>query len=218
MCIRDSCREALTRHTDLLNQRAQEGKVRRGHGDLHLRNICLFKGEPLLFDCLEFDEDLATVDVLYDLAFVLMDLWHRNLEVLANLLFNRYLDAVDDERGIRLLPFFMAVRAAVRAHVVAVDTGRSETDRLTEARAYLDLCRRLLKSRPPDVYKRQLPGGAPRQIGNPVRSAANSAGRLDWHNELSSLILDIDEQMSLAADGRGRKQIIRRLRRALSSE
>lgn len=143
------CREALTRHTDLLNQRAQEGKVRRGHGDLHLRNICLFKGEPLLFDCLEFDEDLATVDVLYDLAFVLMDLWHRNLEVLANLLFNRYLDAVDDERGIRLLPFFMAVRAAVRAHVVAVDTGRSETDRLTEARAYLDLCRRLLKSRPP---------------------------------------------------------------------
>lgn len=63
-----------------------------------------------------------------------------------------------------------------------------------------------------------LPGGAPRQIGNPVRSAANSAGRLDWHNELSSLILDIDEQMSLAADERGRKQIIRRLRKALTSE
>lgn len=143
------CREALARHAVLLDQRAREGKVRRGHGDLHLRNICLFKGKPLLFDCLEFDEDLATVDVLYDLAFVLMDLWHRNLEVLANLLFNRYLDAVDDERGIRLLPFFMAVRAAVRAHVVAVDSGRSVSDRLTEARGYLDLCRRLLRSRPP---------------------------------------------------------------------
>lgn len=143
------CREALRRYTDLLNQRAREGRVRRGHGDLHLRNICLFEGKPLLFDCLEFDEDLATVDVLYDLAFVLMDLWHRNLEALANVLFNRYLDAVDDERGIRLLPFFMAVRAAVRAHVVAVDSGRSVSDRLTEARGYLDLCRRLLRSRPP---------------------------------------------------------------------
>ncbi|MCO5090948.1 MBL fold metallo-hydrolase RNA specificity domain-containing protein [Bosea sp. (in: a-proteobacteria)] len=62
-----------------------------------------------------------------------------------------------------------------------------------------------------------LPGGAPRQISGPVRSAAESAGRLDWHNELSSLILDIDEQMSLAADERARKQIVRRLRKALTS-
>lgn len=143
------CREALARHTDLLNQRAREGKVRRGHGDLHLRNICLFEGKPLLFDCLEFDEDLATVDVLYDLAFVLMDLWHRKLETLANVLFNRYLDAIDDETGIRLLPFFMAVRAAVRAHVIAVDSGRSEASRLTAARGYLELCRRLLKTQLP---------------------------------------------------------------------
>jgi metallo-beta-lactamase family protein len=63
-----------------------------------------------------------------------------------------------------------------------------------------------------------LPGGAARQISGPVRSAAESAGRLDWHNELSSLILDIDEQMSLAADERARRQIVRRLRKALSSE
>ncbi|MGO4172859.1 AAA family ATPase [Bosea sp. TAF32] len=143
------CREALARHAGLLDQRAREGKVRRGHGDLHLRNICLSEGKPLLFDCLEFDEDLATVDVLYDLAFVLMDLWHRKLEALANVLFNRYLDAFDDELGIRLLPFFMAVRAAVRAHVVAVNSGRPESDRLSEARGYLDLCRRLLRAGTP---------------------------------------------------------------------
>jgi len=64
----------------------------------------------------------------------------------------------------------------------------------------------------------ELAGGPPRQVGAPVRSAAESAGRLDWHNELSDLILDIDEQMSLAADERARKQIIRRLRKALASE
>ncbi|MGY6250721.1 bifunctional aminoglycoside phosphotransferase/ATP-binding protein [Bosea thiooxidans] len=143
------CRDALARHAGLLDQRAREGKIRRGHGDLHLRNICLFEGKPLLFDCLEFDEDLATVDVLYDLAFVLMDLWHRQLEPLANLLFNRYLDAMGDETGIRLLPFFMAVRAAVRAHVTATDSGKPEASRLAEARAYLQLCRSLLKARAP---------------------------------------------------------------------
>lgn len=63
-----------------------------------------------------------------------------------------------------------------------------------------------------------LSGGAPRQVGDAVRSAVESAGRLDWHNELSSLILDIDEQMSLAADERARKQIVRRLWKALTSE
>lgn len=63
-----------------------------------------------------------------------------------------------------------------------------------------------------------LPGGAPRQISGPVRSAAECAGRLDWHNELSSLILDIDEQMSLAADERARRLIVRRLRKALEPE
>ncbi|MCO5090949.1 bifunctional aminoglycoside phosphotransferase/ATP-binding protein [Bosea sp. (in: a-proteobacteria)] len=143
------CREALARHAGLLDRRAREGKVRRGHGDLHLRNICLFEDRPLLFDCLEFDEDLATVDILYDLAFVLMDLWHRKLEPLANVLFNRYLDAVDDETGLRLLPFFMAVRAAVRAHVTAMDGGTPEASRLAKARAYLQLCRSLLKPSSP---------------------------------------------------------------------
>ncbi len=144
-----ACREALARYAGLLDRRAREGKVRRGHGDLHLRNICLFQGKPLLFDCLEFDEDLATVDILYDLAFVLMDLWHRKREALANLLFNRYLDAIGDESGMRLLPFFMAVRAAVRAHVTALDAGRPEAERSAEAQAYLRLCCDLLKVRPP---------------------------------------------------------------------
>lgn len=64
----------------------------------------------------------------------------------------------------------------------------------------------------------ELDGGAPRQIGGPARIAPDSAGRLDWHNELSSLILDIDEAMAHAADERGRKQIIRRLRKALAQD
>ena len=145
------CRSALARHAALLDSRARQGYVRRGHGDLHLRNICLDADEPLLFDCLEFDEDLATTDVLYDLAFVLMDLWHRDHDALANALFNRYLDVTADEAGLGLLPFFMAVRAAVRAHVTAIDKGKAPAARQAEAQSYLALSRRLLEPRPPQL-------------------------------------------------------------------
>lgn len=144
-----ACRAALARHAALLDRRARDGLVRRVHGDLHLRNICLVEGRPTLFDCLEFDEELATTDVLYDLAFVLMDLWHRGARRLANILLNRYLDATGDDAGLALLPLFMSVRAAVRAHVTASAAAAGEPDAVAEAQAYLDLCRALLRAARP---------------------------------------------------------------------
>jgi uncharacterized protein len=144
-------RRALARHANLLDRREKAGKVRRCHGDLHLRNISLLDGEPRLFDCIEFNERIATVDVLYDLAFLLMDLWHRGFAELANLVANRYLDEADDEDGFALLPFFMAVRAAVRAHVTAtqVEEGADAAGGLAgEARSYFDLARTLLVKKP----------------------------------------------------------------------
>ncbi|MER8373956.1 AAA family ATPase [Mesorhizobium sp. M1406] len=148
----EAFRTALARHSGLLDRREAAGKIRRCHGDLHLRNICLFDGEPRLFDCIEFNDQIATVDVLYDLAFLLMDLWHRGFPQLANLVMNRYLDEADDEDGFILLPFFMAVRAAVRAHVTAtqVEEGSVDSDTLTaEARSYFDLARNFLQEAPP---------------------------------------------------------------------
>jgi aminoglycoside phosphotransferase family enzyme/predicted kinase len=145
-------RSALSRHTDTLNERELAGKVRRCHGDLHLRNICLLDGQPCLFDCIEFNEQIATVDVLYDLAFLLMDLWHRGFPELANLVTNRYLDDTDNEDGFALLPFLMAVRAAVRAHVTAtqIEEGGDPSGSLqAEARAYFALAADLLKEHPP---------------------------------------------------------------------
>ena len=109
-------RRTLVRAAPLLERRQRLGKVRHCHGDLHLRNICLFEGHPAPFDCLEFDDTMATVDVLYDLAFLLMDLWHRGLKPGANLVLNRYLDALDESDGVALMPFLMAIRAALRAH------------------------------------------------------------------------------------------------------
>ena len=146
LCAR--LRAHLTRQAALLDARRSRGCVRRCHGDLTLRNICLFEGEPALFDALEFDEDLATIDVLYDLAFPLMDLWRMGACDLANLLFNRYLDARDEADGLPLLPLFMATRAVVRAHVTAA-LAREAPERLAEAQLYFDLAENLMEPRQP---------------------------------------------------------------------
>jgi len=118
--LRQGSLTALDDVATLLDRRRDNGFVRHCHGDLHLRNICLIEGEPAPFDCIEFSEDLACIDVLYDLAFLLMDLWCRNHHGEANFIFNRYLDMNDDGTGgMAALPLFLSMRAAVRAHVAA---------------------------------------------------------------------------------------------------
>ncbi|MEE7439729.1 AAA family ATPase [Methylobacterium oryzae] len=145
-------RSHLTRHASLLDARRTAGKVRRCHGDMTLRNICLFEGRPTPFDCIEFSETIATTDILYDLAFTLMDLWHRERFDLANLLLNRYLDLADETDGIGLLPFLMALRAVIRAHVTAAHaadgTGDVAAAKTAEAQAYLALAESLLTDKP----------------------------------------------------------------------
>lgn len=107
----------------LLFRRALNGKVRRCHGDLHLRNIVLQNNIPMLFDAIEFDESIATVDVLYDLAFLIMDMCERGLRAHACKLLNHYLWLSDDEsgeiEGLALLPQFLSLRAVIRAKVLA---------------------------------------------------------------------------------------------------
>lgn len=124
----------------LLRKREAEGKVRRCHGDLHLRNIVLVDGAPVLFDAIEFDDLLATIDILYDLAFVLMDLWQRGLHTHASLLFNRYLwrapEVEQELEGLAALPLFLALRAAIRARVVAALSGLAAADHSAEARQF----------------------------------------------------------------------------------
>jgi uncharacterized protein len=123
----------------LLDRRRAEGKVRRCHGDLHLRNVCLFEGKPTLFDCLEFSDELASVDILYDLAFLLMDLEHRGLGDFANLTLNRYLDLTGEDDGLIAMPLFLSSRAAIRAHVTATAGSTAKPELAAEARSYLDL-------------------------------------------------------------------------------
>jgi aminoglycoside phosphotransferase family enzyme/predicted kinase len=115
-------RAAFTRVRPLLEKRGAMGLIRRGHGDLHLGNIVRIDGKPVLFDALEFDPVVASGDLLYDLAFLLMDLVERKLPNAANIVFNRYLAETareDDFDALAALPLFLSVRAAIRAKVTA---------------------------------------------------------------------------------------------------
>ncbi len=144
-------RERLELLAPLLDRRARAGRVRHCHGDLHLANIAMIDGTPVPFDCLEFDAELATIDVLYDLAFLLMDLWHRDLPGLASRLFNHYLDlSAEDEQGIALMPLFLSLRASVRAHVSAERARRTRRGAdAALAHDYLALAEALLEPVPP---------------------------------------------------------------------
>ena len=142
-------RAELQRRNALLEARREAGFVRQCHGDLHLRNIVLLDGRPTPFDAIEFNDEIACGDVLYDLAFLLMDLWRRELPRHANIVWNGYLAETNDLAGIALMPLFLSCRAAVRAKTSATaahvqeDPGRKR-ELEEEARSYLAMAERLL--------------------------------------------------------------------------
>jgi aminoglycoside phosphotransferase family enzyme/predicted kinase len=140
----------------LLRERGKRGLIRRIHGDLHLGNIALIDGEPVLFDAIEFSAIIASGDVLYDLAFLLMDLVERKLPQAANIVLNRYLAETrrnEDLDALTALPFFLSMRAAIRAKVTAARMERAETaerDRIARsARAYFDFALRAIDPEAP---------------------------------------------------------------------
>ena len=149
-------RERLASQASLLDQRRADGWVRHCHGDLHLGNIVLLDSGPTLFDAVEFNDDIAVVDVLYDLAFLLMDLERRALPAQASAAWNAYLTATDDLRGVALMPMFLSCRAAIRAKTSAT-ASRLEGDMdargvfESASREYLALAQRLLRPLKPCV-------------------------------------------------------------------
>jgi uncharacterized protein len=135
----------------LLRDRGRRGLIRRIHGDLHLGNIVIIDGKPVLFDAIEFSEIIASGDVLYDLAFLLMDLLERGLPLPANVVLNRYLAQThwaEDLDGLAALSFFLSLRAAIRAMVTAARMERaSEAQRdaiARSARAYFAFAQRAI--------------------------------------------------------------------------
>lgn len=129
--------ERLADGSDLVEDRGRLGRVRVGHGDLHCGNIAVIDGRPQLFDAIEFDDAIATGDVLYDVGFLVMDLDAHGDRCAARRLLDRWLiesmrlegrrphlrdleDVVLAEiDALAMLPLWLSLRAALRAKIAA---------------------------------------------------------------------------------------------------
>ncbi len=129
------------------------GFVRECHGDLHLGNIALLDGGPTPFDGIEFNEALRWIDVMNEVAFLVMDLLDRRLPRLAWRFLNGYLEATGDYAGLALLRFYLVYRALVRAKVACIRAHQPDLDRRQSGgagREYLEYLRlaQVLAERP----------------------------------------------------------------------
>lgn len=116
----DWTRAGIAAHESAFETRARSGSIRDCHGDLHAGNIVRIDRRLVPFDCIDFDPHLRWIDVMNDMAFLVMDLHSRGREDLATVLLNRYLEITGDYDGVRLLPFYAVYRALVRAKVDAL--------------------------------------------------------------------------------------------------
>jgi uncharacterized protein len=139
-------RAALDAVAPLLDRRRAEGRVRRCHGDLRLANVCLFAGRPTPFDHIDFSDEVGCIDVLYDLAFLLMDLELRGRGDLGNATFNAYLDLCPETDGLATLPLFLALRAAMRSYALAGGAARHRDEPARAAHLLLQARRHLAAS------------------------------------------------------------------------
>jgi aminoglycoside phosphotransferase family enzyme/predicted kinase len=155
--IDEASRSTFSAVRSLLERRGALGFVRRCHGDLHLANIVLIEGKPVLFDAIEFDTLIASVDVLYDLAFPMMDFIQRERRAAANSLFNRYLSTTpgDNINALAALPLFMSLRAAIRAKVLLDRIGQAPNDKAVamqqQTRSYFELAHRVIHPSAPTL-------------------------------------------------------------------
>lgn len=126
--------------------------VRECHGDLHLGNIAWWNGQAVFFDCIEFNDQFRWIDTISELAFLLMDLRHRDLEELAQEVLNTYLQQTGDYSGLAVLNFYCIYRAMVRAKVCRLQLAQHSDQNAVlqqEYRSYLSLAAKLTESNSP---------------------------------------------------------------------
>jgi aminoglycoside phosphotransferase family enzyme/predicted kinase len=133
--LEDWSRASFTRLQAVFEQRKQHGFIRECHGDMHLRNMLWLDGEPLAFDCIEFNPGLRWIDVLSEVAFLVMDLQDREQPALAQRFLNHYLECTGDYAGLPVLPFYLVYRAMVRAKVDAIRAAQQGIDAAEKAAA-----------------------------------------------------------------------------------
>lgn len=124
---------------DLFQQRMEQDEIRACHGDLHLNNICYWQEQFLLFDCIEFNEPFRFVDVMFDIAYIIMDLTVQGRRDLAAIFLNHYVEQTGDWAGLQVLPLYVSRQSYVRAKVTSFLLGEpslaAEAKRATSDKA-----------------------------------------------------------------------------------
>ena len=154
--LRDYSESFLRAQVRLFRERIASQHIVDGHGDLHLRNMCLYRDNVVIFDCIEFNQALRAGDTINDIAFLTMDLDARGLTPLGNAFLNAYLEQTGDYRGVALLDFYQVYRAYVRGKVTAflLDGADGAAERATarrEAAAYFTQAERYVTPRNPGL-------------------------------------------------------------------
>ncbi len=132
MAIRELEAWTRRRHVALapvFRARRQDGFVRECHGDLHLGNIAVIEGDPVIFDCIEFNDAMRWIDVMSEVAFTVMDLQERGHAGLAHRLLNAYLESTGDYAGLSVLRFYLVYRALVRGKIAQLRAGQVASDK-----------------------------------------------------------------------------------------
>ncbi|MEL6854976.1 MAG: phosphotransferase, partial [Cyanobacteria bacterium J06607_13] len=107
----------------LFQKRLDQDRIRACHGDLHLGNICEWKDEILLFDCIEFNEEFRYVDTMFDIAYIVMDLEVAGRPDLSQVFLNQYVEETGDYEGLEILPLYVSRQSYVRAKVTSFMLG-----------------------------------------------------------------------------------------------
>lgn len=158
-------RDAFAGLKETIATRKRHGFVREGHGDLHLRNLAWVDDAPLAFDCIEFDPALRWIDVMNEIAFLVMDLEARGESAMAARFLNFYLEHTGDYAGLSVLSFYLCYRALVRAKVEAIHlhqgvAGVEREGLMREVDGYLDLAWRYTEKSQPWLVITRGPSGS----------------------------------------------------------
>ncbi len=144
----------------LMQARAQAGRVRNCHGDLHLNNLLYLDSKFVPFDGIEFNDALRQIDVISELAFLAMELSEHEYRRHAHRLVSSYLEECGDYQGLRLLPYFLVYRALVRVKVDLIrqqqtlrSDDRSRMSGLSAAgRSYVAFAERVVQPASPQLW------------------------------------------------------------------
>jgi len=156
--LRSWSEKEFSKLEDILKQRKNNGFIRECHGDMHLGNMALINNKVTIFDGIEFNDEFRWIDVMSEVAFLVMDLIDRGASNFAYRFLNRYLEQTGDYEGLRVLRFYLVYRAMVRAKIASFtlltpDLPADQVEKtMQQYQSYTNLAESFTEDKKPTLY------------------------------------------------------------------